>query len=125
MASHSGRVVKSANFAETKIDSGLLHLLHAFLPKLYFPIIVAHCSFFLAPAALFTLLELFLCYLYHLYLFATPREAPIMGKWAVSESVWAQQVYEDHCNGWLWITTPKVRIMMIIARVLTEKKRRM
>ena len=31
-----------------------------------------------------------------------------MGKWAVSESVWPDKTYEDHCSGWLWVTTPEV-----------------
>lgn len=48
-------------------------------------------------------------------------QAPIMGKWAVSESVWPEQTYEDHCNGWLWITTPKVaRGLVAAAKVLPK-----
>ena len=35
-------------------------------------------------------------------------EAPILGKWAVNESIWPAATYEDHCNGWLWATTPSV-----------------
>ena len=31
-----------------------------------------------------------------------------MGKWAVDESVWPDETYQDFCYGWLWITTPKV-----------------
>ena len=107
MASHSGGVVKSANFAETKIDSGLLHLSNAFIPRLYFPIVVANCSFWA---------------LHHLYFFATWRKAPIMGKWAVSESVWPEKTYEDHCNGWLWITTSEVRTTMMMAAVLRNNE---
>ena len=109
MASHSGGVVKSANFAETKIDSGLLHLSNAFLPRLYFPILVANCRFELQ---LFT----------QFVLFATWRKAPIMGKWAVSESVWPDNTYEDHCNGWLWITTSKVKTTMMMAAVLRNNE---
>ena len=35
-------------------------------------------------------------------------EAPILGKWAVNESVWPAGTYMDHCNGWLWATSPRV-----------------
>ena len=35
-------------------------------------------------------------------------EAPLLGKWAVNETVWPAATYVDHCNGWLWATSPIV-----------------
>jgi len=35
-------------------------------------------------------------------------EAPLLGKWAVNESIWPAATYTDHCNGWLWATSPRV-----------------
>ena len=35
-------------------------------------------------------------------------EAPLLGKWAVNKSVWPAATYVDHCNGWLWATSPIV-----------------
>ena len=68
---------------------------------------MAHCSFWA---------------LHHMYFFATLRKAPIMGKWAVSESVWPDQTYEDHCNGWLWITTSEVRTIIMMATRLRNNE---
>ena len=36
------------------------------------------------------------------------NDSAIMGKWAVERAAWARNTYLPHCNGWLYVTTPKV-----------------
>lgn len=36
------------------------------------------------------------------------NESMMMGKWAVDRKAWAPLTYLPHCNGWLYVTTPKV-----------------
>ena len=48
-------------------------------------------------------------------------EAPLLGKWAVNESVWPADTYMDHCNGWLWVTTTRVAVDLASVATLLPK----